>query len=129
MATAFLMAKLNLGVDDALALIRTRRPLVQPNPAFMRRLRALESEIRALPAPVSLDEARLREAFGKYDVDRSGGLNVSELRRALMESGEPANDASRMLNEFDLDGDGELNVDEFVRAWAGRGPIDSSGPT
>ena len=47
MATAYLMATRDLGVDEALAMVRAQRPFVQPNATFLRRLRELEGEIRA----------------------------------------------------------------------------------
>jgi len=46
MATAYVMVTRNLDADAALATVRERRPFVQPNAAFMRRLRALETELR-----------------------------------------------------------------------------------
>ena len=45
---ADLMATRDLGVDEALAMVRAQRPFVQPNPAFMRRLSELEGDIRAI---------------------------------------------------------------------------------
>lgn len=48
MATAYIMAKLKLSAGDALALIKEKRPIVEPNPTFMRRLVALEAQIHKL---------------------------------------------------------------------------------
>ncbi len=56
MATAFIMAKHKVGVDEALCFLRARRPLVEPNPAFVRFLRSFEAEIRGLPGPCAPHE-------------------------------------------------------------------------
>lgn len=127
MATAYVMAKLKLPLGEALARVQARRPLVQPNRAFLAALRRFEPELLSQPAPASREEARLRAGFRVYDADRSGGLSVHELRVALTRSGEPANAAKPMLDEFAAAagrGD-ELTEDEFVRAWTegGHGPI------
>ena len=123
MATAYLMAKLKLPAAHALAMIQAKRPLVDPNPAFMRQLQSFEARLWEQPTPIARDEARLREAFVRYDSDCSGGLSVTELRVALMQNGEPANAAKPMLEEFAAGA--ELTIYEFVRAWveSGRGPI------
>jgi len=46
---ATLMATLNLGFDDALALVRRSRPQASPNSGFVEQLRRLEPALRALP--------------------------------------------------------------------------------
>lgn len=121
MAVAFLVAKERLSVAEALARVQSARPLVQPNPRFMRALAAFEPELRRLPAPVSAAEAALRVTHAACDVDGSSGLNVDELRRALVRCGVAPNAARGLLETHDADGDGELSVDEFVRAWAAEG--------
>ena len=66
MATAYLMATRDIDADAALALIRARRPFVQPNSGFMKRLRAMAAEIRAVgreSAP-SLGPSTNRESDG-----------------------------------------------------------------
>ena len=45
-ATAYLMATRDLNVDDALAMVRAKRPFVQPNAGFMKALRQHELHIR-----------------------------------------------------------------------------------
>ena len=47
-ATAYLMASRNVSVDEALGIVQAGRPLVEPNPSFLRRLRALEADLRQL---------------------------------------------------------------------------------
>ena len=73
---------------------------------------------------MSRSEARLRSAFVQYDLDHSGGLSVKELRYALIQSGESANAAKKMIEGFAADAT-ELTSDEFVRAWteSGCGPV------
>lgn len=128
MAAAYVMAKLKLSAADGIALVRSKRPLVEPNPAFVRRLTAFEARLRQQPVPTLRDEAQLRAAFGAYDADGSGGLSVSELRVALVRSGGSAGDAKALVSEY-AKGD-ELTVDEFVEAWraSGAGPIVVSAP-
>jgi len=121
MATAYVMARLKVPVADALARIRAVRPLVQPNPAFMRALREFEAAIHEQPSPVLPEEVKLRSKFATYDTDGSGGLNLKELRMALLDYGESANGAKALLEEFDGGGKGELSTDEFVHAWRSAG--------
>lgn len=125
MAVAYLMAKLKLPVSEALAQVRAIRPLVEPNPTFLKALESFSADIHAQPAPTSAEEGRLREAFALFDEDASGGLSLKELRHALVSSGEAAHDAKPMLEEFATEGRAELTVDEFVRGWVqgGRGPV------
>ena len=121
MAVAYVVAKLKVTVDEALARVRTNRPMVQPNPTFLKALRSFEAELLKLPAPVSATEARLRKTFAALDTDKTGGLNVDQLRRALMESGHPANSASRMLAAYATAGSAALSADQFVQAWLAEG--------
>lgn len=44
---ALAMAELRLGYEEALALVRARRPVVSPNSGFQRQLREFEAELRA----------------------------------------------------------------------------------
>ena len=111
------MAKLKLPVSEALGRVQAARPLVQPNPTFMKTLDAYAAEIHAQPAPASHAETQLRKAFPKLDKDASGGLCLAELREALVASGGAANEAKAMLEAFDTEGRGELQPDEFVQAW------------
>lgn len=48
LATAYVMATRDVGVQEALAAVQARRPFVQPNPGFMRQLGQMEAELRAL---------------------------------------------------------------------------------
>lgn len=117
MAVAYVVAKLKLPVGEALRLVQARRPLVQPNPTFMRALHAFESRLLQLPAPVTQGEALAIKAHALYDADASGGLNLAELRSALVKNGLGANLAQGVLEEYDADQDGELSAQEWTRAW------------
>ena len=46
-AVSLLMHNRDMSAQAALELIQSRRPLVQPNPGFLRQLAALEDTIRA----------------------------------------------------------------------------------
>ena len=83
----------------------------------MRTLQSFEGELLKMEVP-SFADARASEMLATYDADRSGGLNLNELRLLLVKNGLSANDAKRILEQYDLDMDGELNVGELGRAWA-----------
>ena len=119
MAVAYVMAKLKLSVDQALALVKERRPLVEPNPAFIRALREFETRIHQLPVPMSRSEAVLTKAFPTLDKDGSGGLNLAEWRAALVAGGGPANEARALMEEFGQTG--ELSLPQFVQAVTATG--------
>jgi len=125
MAVAYVMAKEKLPVAEALALVKARRPLIEPNPTFLRALQTFEARLHAQPVPVSHQETRLRAAFRVYDADRSGGLSVKELRVALLKSGVGVNGARSMVEAYAAAGTDELTVEQFVTAWqeAGHGPV------
>ncbi|XP_060569707.1 neo-calmodulin-like [Ruditapes philippinarum] len=58
----------------------------------------------------------LREAFRKFDRDRTGDLDFKELRKALMSLGEPltAEETDQLFKMMDADGDKQVDVEEFV---------------
>lgn len=47
MATAYLMARDNLDVEEALRRVQSKRPFVAPNPGFLRQLHEMEAAIRS----------------------------------------------------------------------------------
>lgn len=53
LATAYVMAKFKVGVAEALTRVQASRPLVQPNPTFMKALEAYAADIHKQPAPAS----------------------------------------------------------------------------
>ena len=64
MAVAYIMASLHLGVNEALVLVKSRRPIVQPNPTFMKFLKAHEAEIKGALDGLSGGEIALRWILG-----------------------------------------------------------------
>lgn len=129
MCVAYLCTKLKLPVKACLAVAQQKRPLLQPNPAFMRALASFEATLLAQPSPVGPSEAKLRAAHAQRDTDKTGGLNTDQLRALLVATGNPANAARRMMEEHGRDcvaGEGrrELAVDAFVAAWMDEGFAD-----
>ena len=61
-----------------------------------------------------LDE--IRRAFKLFDVDKTGKVGFSDLKRVAQELGENLDDDElrAMIEEFDLDMDGEINEAEFI---------------
>lgn len=51
---AYLMADRHCTVDEALTYVRSKRPVVHPNPAFRTLLEAWEAEVRGRPAMVTM---------------------------------------------------------------------------
>ncbi|GFN79319.1 calmodulin [Plakobranchus ocellatus] len=62
-------------------------------------------------------EVQLRQAFLVFDRDKSGSLNLSELREVLCGMGEPLTEkeASHVLKKIDKNNDGVVDVEEFVQ--------------
>ena len=56
-AAAYVMASRDLDVESALAVVRAKRPMVEPNPGFMRCLKSHEAAIRV--AGRSGDEVKI----------------------------------------------------------------------
>ena len=61
--------------------------------------------------------AEVREAFARFDANRSGRLDHTELRAALRAFGldVDSQQATAILQQYDADGNGLLDVDEFGR--------------
>ena len=60
-------------------------------------------------------DEELREAFGKYEMEGSGCITPTSLKRMLSRLGESKStqDCKAMIRVFDLNGDGVLSFDEF----------------
>jgi len=58
----------------------------------------------------------VKNAFRKYDKNRSGSLNESELKRMMLSTGYSFTDVEvhSILNLGDKDGDGEIDLEEFL---------------
>ncbi|KAK3772289.1 hypothetical protein RRG08_039106 [Elysia crispata] len=62
-------------------------------------------------------EIQLRQAFLVFDRDKSGTLNLSELREVLCGMGEPLteDEATYVLRKIDKNNDGMVDAEEFVQ--------------
>ncbi|RUS70771.1 hypothetical protein EGW08_021473, partial [Elysia chlorotica] len=62
-------------------------------------------------------EIQLRQAFLVFDRDKSGTLNLSELREVLCGMGEPLteDEATYVLKKIDKNNDGMVDAEEFVQ--------------
>lgn len=67
------------------------------------------------------DEARLREAFQRYDTSGDGCIDATEFRfayRTLSGSDLPLRDCEAIIRQFDTDGSGKLDYCEFKHGFA-----------
>ena len=62
---------------------------------------------------VLLRQQNIRHAFDKYDTDRSGELDMKELKVAIMSLGFDPENLAQNIEEMDLDGNGQFNFPEF----------------
>jgi len=73
------------------------------------------------------DEAKLKEAFAKFDKDGSGYIEGDELKEALKSALENCDDdisddkideyADKVMAAVDTSGDGKISFDEFAKAF------------
>lgn len=56
-----------------------------------------------------------REAFSKYDTDRSGSISLSELGEGYKRAGMDFQAALEAMGAHDLDGNGNLSFEEFLK--------------
>jgi len=58
----------------------------------------------------------VKSAFRRYDKNRSGSLNESELKRMMMSTGQSFSEVEihAIMNLGDKDGDGEIDLEEFM---------------
>ena len=70
----------------------------------------------------SYSDEELRAAFDAIDTDKSGDIDIDELRAALAEANLAKDDAivERMLAFGDVDGDMEVSFDEFKQIMTGE---------
>ena len=87
--------------------------------AFLQRL--AQAEVRDSHRALTVIERRLHEAFARADVDSMGRLPVAKVRGLLVQSGESANAAKRLVDQYDKSGKGGLDLESFVRAWQAEG--------
>ena len=80
-------------------------------------------------------DSEVRAAFDRFDANRSGRLDYSELRaalRALAGLELDSQEATAVLQQYDADGNGLLDVDEFgslVRRLSGLGSLSTAAKT
>ena len=65
----------------------------------------------------SFDDAELRYAFDKFDLDKSGEISVSELNQILSKVNQfyTEKQIDELIRRFDTNGDRKLNFEEFCR--------------
>ncbi|KAI8905729.1 calmodulin [Powellomyces hirtus] len=68
------------------------------------------------------EEAEIREAFYVFDQERTGFVNVEQLKRVLKTVGEPLSHEELMdvIKDFDVK-DGRVAIDDFVRVMMTKG--------
>ncbi|RWS02698.1 calmodulin-like protein 5 [Dinothrombium tinctorium] len=61
-------------------------------------------------------EARLREVFNFFDIDKNGKISYIELKKAMKKLGQNVSDseAKKMIRVADKDKDGHIDFDEFL---------------
>ena len=62
-------------------------------------------------------ESQMRTAFSLFDFSGDGYIQAEEMRRIMMNVGEPVtiDDVNGLIREVDRDGDGVVNYDEFCK--------------
>jgi calcium-binding protein CML len=73
----------------------------------------------------------LREAFGMYEMEGSGCITATSLKRMLSRLGESKSieDCKTMIRMFDLNKDGVLSFDEFRVMMPNSHPLLFTSPT
>ena len=70
---------------------------------------------------------RLQNAFSIFDSDNSGSISADEMKRVMLNLGEPVSqeDVEDIVETFDKDNDGTINLDEFAQGArvTARAPI------
>jgi len=62
-------------------------------------------------------EATLKAAFSVFDTSGDGFISAEEMRRIMINVGEPVtlDDVEQVIRKVDVDGDGVINYDEFTK--------------
>ena len=66
----------------------------------------------------------MKALFKKYDKNKSGTVDVKELKTALGQIGVDPDELEAMLAEYDANGDKQLDLEEFVKLMASTGAFD-----
>lgn len=66
-----------------------------------------------------LSDEDLIKAFHESDIDKSGSLNLDEIRRLMhrMDPDFPMNEIKALLNYVDVDEDGQVGLEEYIRLF------------
>ena len=62
-------------------------------------------------------EATLKAAFSVFDTSGDGYISAEEMRRIMINVGEPVtlDDVEQVIRKVDIDGDGVINYEEFTK--------------
>merc|ERR1712165_390812 len=64
---------------------------------------------------LAADEARVYEAFQRFDENGDGKISVAEMSKVL---GKDESEVKALIAEVDTDKNGEVDYDEFIAMWA-----------
>ncbi|KAJ8309973.1 hypothetical protein KUTeg_011838 [Tegillarca granosa] len=82
-----------------------------------------ENLIKHHISTMEYEEAMMRAAFRRFDLNGDGSISKKEIVRILKETNvpNPEEEADRLIEEADLDGDGEIDYKEFCHVLYGTG--------
>jgi Ca2+-binding EF-hand superfamily protein len=90
-----------------------------PPPGYIKK----KDEDDSIKKPLSADEqAKLKATFDKYDKDKSGKIDLRELKGMLTELGAKVEDdeVEEGMSELDTNSDGTCSFDEFKDWWSSK---------
>jgi len=75
------------------------------------------------------DQSSLKASFSLFDHSGDGFIDSDEMRRLMINVGEPVTieDVNELIREVDLDGDGVVNYDEFTKVVCAEGRSEDAG--
>lgn len=87
---------------------------------------APEPEPEPEPKPELSAEAKksIKKIFTMYDKDKSGQLELKELKQALINTGIDADDIANLFKETDIDGSNSIDLNEFYTLMESTGAFD-----
>ena len=106
--------------EDFVALVESS-PEMAATLRNMCRKRLFKKAVKAysLSKKRGLGDADLVRAFHESDIDKSGSLNLEEVRRLMhqMDPNFPIEEIAALFEFVDIDEDGMISMDEFVRLF------------